>query len=48
MASYVSPDLRERFESLPIELKNEILGKNVQLNTMNDLILCLESIVKER
>jgi hypothetical protein len=48
MSSYVDPKLRERFESLSIDLKNEILKKNVKLYTLNDLIRCLESIVAEK
>lgn len=45
--SYVSPALREKFEALPIELKNHILERNVQLNTVHDLIAVLEKIVAE-
>ena len=45
--SYVSPALREKFESLPIELKNYILQRNVRLDTVNDLIAVLETIVAE-
>lgn len=47
MASYIDPQLRERFESLPIELKNEVLEKNVRICTLQDLIHCLEKIVAE-
>ncbi len=46
MASYVAPDLREKFETLSIELKNNILERNVQLNTIFDLIDILEIISK--
>ena len=46
MASYVSPELREKFETLSIELKNNILERNVQLNTIFDLIDILEIISK--
>ncbi len=45
--SYVDPKLRRHFESLSIALKNEILSRNVNLYTLNDLIQCLETIVKE-
>ena len=45
MSSYVDPKLRNRFESLSIDLKNEILKRNVKLYTLNDLIRCLEDIV---
>ena len=47
MASYIDPKLRERFESLPINLKDAILEKNVRISTLQDLIHCLESIVGE-
>lgn len=47
MASYVSPAIKDKFETLSIELKNIILERNVQLNTMQDLINVLENIVKE-
>jgi hypothetical protein len=47
MACYVDPKLRPRFESLSIDLKNEILKRDVKLYTLQDLIKCLESIVDE-
>ena len=47
MMPYVSPKLRCKFESLPIDLKNEILSRNVHLETLNDLIAVLEEIVQE-
>ena len=45
--SYVDPKLRGRFESLSIELKDEILKRDVKLYTLQDLIQCLDSIVAE-
>lgn len=45
VVSYVNPALRDRFESLPINLKNYILEKDVQLNTLQDLVTVLEEIV---
>lgn len=42
--SYVDPKLRFDFESLPIDLKNEILNMDVNLYSMADLIDCLEKI----
>ena len=45
--SYVAEQLRSRFESLPIELKNEILSRNVELHTMTDLITVLEQIAEQ-
>lgn len=47
MASYVSPSLREKFESLSIDLKNAILEHNVHLETLQDLINVLNVIVEE-
>ena len=46
-ASYVSPKIRDKFESLSIDLKNDILERNVQLYTLQDLIRVLEQIVEE-
>ena len=45
--SYVAPKLRGQFESLSIELKNEILSRNVRLESLHDLISVLEQIVAE-
>lgn len=44
--SYVSPKIKTQFESLSIELKNEILSRNVRLNNLHDLIHVLDEIVK--
>ncbi len=46
MASYVNPELREKFETLSIELKNNILERNVHLENMHDLIEVLEAICR--
>ncbi len=46
--SYVGPKLRTRFESLGIDLKNEILSRDVHLETLGDLIAVLEQIVAEK
>lgn len=45
--SYVAPAIREKFETLSTDLKNTILDRNVQLNTIHDLINVLDDIVKE-
>ncbi|MEM1486125.1 hypothetical protein V6615_14835 [Oscillospiraceae bacterium PP1C4] len=45
--SYVDPKIRDKFESLSIELKNAILERDVKLNTLNDLIRVMEDIVAE-
>lgn len=47
MASYVSPEIRDKFETLSVDLKNCILERNVQLRNIHDLIHVLEDIVKE-
>jgi hypothetical protein len=45
--SYVAPAIREKFDSLSVNLKNVILERDVQLYTVHDLIHVLEDIVKE-
>jgi hypothetical protein len=47
MASYIAPELRDKFDSLPVNLRNCILDKNVQLKNIHDLIHVLEDIVAE-
>ncbi len=44
--SHVNPQIREQFESLPVDLKNEILSRNVDLQNMNDLMSVLETIAE--
>lgn len=45
--SYVSPGIKDQFESMPVDLKNEILSRDVRLESMSDLMGILEKIVKE-
>lgn len=45
--SYVAPAVKEKFETLSVELKNTILDRNVNLNNIHDLINVLDEIVKE-
>lgn len=45
--SYVSPAIRNKFESMPIDLKNAVLSMDVRLETMSDLMACLERIIAE-
>ncbi len=45
--SYVSPAIRNQFESLSIDLKNEILSRDVTIHTLQDLIDILQVIVDE-
>lgn len=47
MASYISPDIRDKFETLSIDLKNLILERDIEVNNMYDLIAVLEQIVAE-
>ncbi|BCN32054.1 hypothetical protein [Anaeromicropila herbilytica] len=46
--SYVSPDLRDKFESLSIDLKNSILERDVSLTSLEDLIHVLEDVIEEK
>ena len=45
--SHIAPRLQPQFETLSIDLKNEILSRDVQINTLTDLIAVLEQIVSE-
>ena len=45
--STVTPKIRAQFESMPIDLKNAILSMDVKLETMSDLMACLERIIAE-
>ena len=45
--SYINPALRSQLESLSIELINEILSRNVTINSLPDLISVLQQIVDE-
>ena len=45
--SYVNPEVRENFEALFIDLKNEILSRNVCINNLDDLIEVLQIITIE-
>ncbi|MDF2588907.1 MAG: hypothetical protein K0S41_2748 [Anaerocolumna sp.] len=45
--SYVAPAIKDKFETLSVDLKNAILERDVQLYTIHDLINVLEKIVNE-
>ena len=45
--SYIAPAVKDKFESLSVDLKNSILKRDVRLNNIHDLINVLEDIVKE-
>lgn len=43
----IAPAVKEKFDTLPTELKNVILEKDVQVNTIYDLMDVLQDIVDE-
>lgn len=45
--SYVAPAVKEKFETLSVDLKNTILERDVNINNIHDLINVLDAIVKE-
>lgn len=45
--TYVAPALQGKFDSLSDGLRSMILERNIQINTMQDLIKVLEDIVNE-
>ena len=45
--SYINPKIQHQFESLSIDLKNEILSRDVRIENLRDLIAILERIVSE-
>ena len=45
--SYVAPAIKDKFETLSVDLKNNILERNVELYNIHDLINVLDVIVKE-
>lgn len=47
MASYIAPEIQDKFETFSIDLKNEILERDVRLETVYDLIHVLEVICDE-
>ncbi len=47
MASYIGPGVRDKFETLSVNLKNIILERDVHIETIYDLMHVLEDIVRE-
>lgn len=45
--SYVNPAIRPQFDSMPAELREHILQMGIKLDTMADLMGCLERIAAE-
>ena len=45
--SSVSPSIRNKFDSMPPELQQAVLNMDVKLETMGDLMACLERLIAE-
>ena len=45
--SYVNPAIREKFDSMPQDLQQAVLAMDVRLESMADLMNCLERIVAQ-
>lgn len=43
--SFISPAMRSRFDALPAALRDEILARDVTINSLQDFIDVLEGIV---
>ena len=46
--AYVDPAIRPQFDSMPPHLREHILRMGVRLETMSDLMGCLERIIVEQ
>ena len=46
--SYIDPAIRPQFDSMPPHLREHILGMGIRLETMADLMSCLERIIAEQ
>lgn len=46
--AYVDPAIRPQFDSMPAHLREHILSMGVRLETMADLMGCLERIISEQ
>ena len=45
--SAVSPAIRDKFDSMPPQLQQAVLNLDMKLETMGDLMRCLERIIAE-
>ncbi len=45
--STVSPFIRKKFDSMPPELQQAVLNTGMKLDTMTDLMNCLEHIIAQ-
>lgn len=43
--SSLNPNLRPYFEMLPIDAKNYILESGAEINTLEDLMQCVDSLL---
>lgn len=43
----IGPAMKSKFDSLSKDLKEEIMKRDVKINSIQDLIKCLDSIVAE-
>lgn len=43
--SAIGPAVKEKFDSLPDELKQAVLQQDMKIDTLQDLIACMERIV---
>ena len=45
--AYVNPSIRPQFDSMPPDVREHILQMDIKLESMQDLMSCLERIVAE-
>lgn len=45
--SVVSPNIRDKFDSMPQALQQALLDTGMRLDTLADLMACLERVIAE-
>ncbi|GHU61488.1 hypothetical protein FACS189418_1260 [Clostridia bacterium] len=45
--SYIAPQIQEKFDTLSVNLQDQILSRDVKIYTLQDLVQILGKIVKE-
>lgn len=45
--SVVSPNIRDKFDSMPQNLQQALLDTGMRLDTLTDLMACLERVIAE-
>ena len=45
MQNQINPDLSSYFEMLPIEVKNQILESGATINSLSDLLQCVDNFL---